>query len=93
MARISFDGMRVLSHFCPDCQSARLDEWERRQEKDTIDPSQPYGQHIYLNCANHPELRWHTKNIGFIGARSIFYSSIETPECDCSVSLLQPVER
>lgn len=32
------------------------------------------GAHIALTCRNHPNLRWTTKNIGFIGARSIFFA-------------------
>lgn len=42
--------------------------------------SAPYGQHIPLTCENHPELRWHTKNISPIGARSIFFAG--TTEVD-----------
>lgn len=52
-------------------------------------------QHIALTCRNHPEKRWSTKNIGRIGARSIFYNlmSVEGmgPECDCSLDCLVPV--
>lgn len=69
---------------CEDCQNARKEERERIQREHTIDPSQPYGQHIALTCKNHPNLRWSTKNIDFIGARSIFYFSETEPECDCS---------
>lgn len=54
-----------------------------------------YGVHIPLRCKAHPEKRWSTKNIGFIGARSIFYNLSSDPnmgaECDCSGSLLEPV--
>ena len=32
-----------------------------------------YGQHIALTCKNHPDLRWSTKNIEYIGARHIFF--------------------
>ena len=43
-----------------------------------------YGHHIALTCKNHPNLRWSTKNIDCIGARSIFYVTEDTPECNCS---------
>lgn len=49
-----------------------------------IDPAQPWGQHIELTCKNHPDLRWSTKNIDYIGARSIFYSTWKIEECACS---------
>jgi hypothetical protein len=60
----------------------------------------PYGQHITLTCANHPELRWSTKNIDYIGARSLFYLGAEgepamnptTPECPCSIRHLIVLE-
>lgn len=71
---------------CPFCQEAIRAEAEREQLEDTIDPRQPYGQHIYLTCKNHPSLRWHTKNIGYIGARSLFYASHVMPECSCPAS-------
>lgn len=29
--------------------------------------------HVSLTCRNHPDLRWMTKNIDYIGARSIFF--------------------
>lgn len=51
-----------------------------------------YGAHIKLTCANHPNLRWSTKNIDFIGARSIFYLTWQdAAECDCPASMLTPV--
>ncbi len=28
---------------------------------------------VHLYCEDHPDLRWSTKNIGGIGARSIFF--------------------
>ena len=53
---------------------------------------------LALACKDHPELRWGTKNIGFIGARSFFfnifngghYSQIKEGviECPCSANLL-----
>jgi len=49
----------------------------------------PYGQHIALTCRNHPNLRWSTKNISPIGARTLFYNLRNVqgmgPECDCSI--------
>lgn len=55
----------------------------------------PYGQHIALRCKNHPELRWSTKNIDFIGARSIFYNLEHRwdapPECSCPLRDLEVV--
>jgi hypothetical protein len=53
-----------------------------------------YGEHIELACRNHPEKRWSTKNIGCIGARTIFYN-LEGDrnmgqECDCPASCLYP---
>lgn len=54
-----------------------------------------YGSHIPLKCKNHPNKRWNTKNILFIGARSIFYSRLDQPEpgteCDCPISDLIPL--
>ncbi len=76
---------------CPACIEARKNERDRIQRDHTIDPSQPYGQHISLYCVNHPNLRWSTKNIDFIGARSIFYFGRE-PECSCSISDLEVVK-
>jgi hypothetical protein len=49
------------------------------------------GEHITLTCVNHPDLRWSTKNIGYIGARSIFYSTWRTEECPCPARDLRPV--
>ena len=54
----------------------------------------PYGQHIDLQCVNHPDLRWSTKNIDFIGARTIFYAlgvSNAPRECSCPRKDLEPV--
>lgn len=56
-----------------------------------IDPEQPYGVHIDLTCRNHPHLRWFTKNIDYIGARSIFHDRDYGPECDCPLRDLVPV--
>ena len=49
----------------------------------------PYGNHITIKCIHHPEKKWFTKNILYIGARSIFYANTwnEFPdmgqECEC----------
>lgn len=53
-----------------------------------------YGQHIQLRCKCHPNLRWSTKNISHIGARSLFYAlgDYNAPEeCDCKIDQLEPV--
>ncbi len=53
-----------------------------------------YGEHIPLTCKNHPDLRWSTKNILHIGARTIFYDHEMTePECDCPLSDLVVVSK
>lgn len=52
----------------------------------------PYGQHISLTCANHPELSWSTKNIGNANedgtgvyfARHIYFDGCT--ECTCPPS-------
>lgn len=53
----------------------------------------PYGQHIRLTCKHHPDLRWSTKNIAPIGARSIFFLG-DSGECSCPGSdlILAPDE-
>lgn len=46
-----------------------------------------------LKCEAHPHLRWDTKNIGYIGARTIRYYPDENhyePECKCRMDLLRP---
>lgn len=59
-----------------------------------IDNTRPEGAHIPLTCKNHPELRWFTKNIDYIGARSIFFDGDwNTKECDCSINDLQVVPK
>jgi len=58
-----------------------------------IDKTQPEGAHIELTCRNHPNLRWTTKNIDFIGARSIFYGTYDPPECNCPLSDLMVVPK
>ena len=59
---------------CASCREAIRENADRIQKNNTIDPNQPYGQHISLTCKNHPSKRWHTKNIDFVGARTIFFS-------------------
>jgi hypothetical protein len=58
-----------------------------------------------LTCVDHEHMVWSTKNLGFIGARSIFMRGLLTKqgyyigpitaakglECDCPVSLLRPM--
>ena len=55
----------------------------------------PHWEHIELYCINHPEKRWSTKNIDYIGARSIFYNLHDDPtmgpECECSCRDLRPI--
>lgn len=57
-------------------------------DADKIVQFAPYGQHIGLYCVNHPDMRWHTKNIGCIGMRSIFFGGMGR-ECDCPASALR----
>jgi hypothetical protein len=59
-----------------------------------ITDSAEYGRHISLTCANHPDLRWSTKNISHIGARSIFFcqQAADERECDCPAKDLRVVE-
>lgn len=75
---------------CSDCTALRAADRARIQRNNTIDPDQPYGQHITLTCRNHPELTWHTKNIDHIGARSIFFNGWDKglTECPCSARYL-----
>lgn len=47
---------------------------------DRIIETIPYGQHITLTCRKHPDLRWSTKNISHIGARSLFFDGDGRPE-------------
>lgn len=79
---------------CPACQTAKRQAAERRQRYDTIDPDQPWGEHIRLTCVNHPDLRWFTKNISHIGARSIFFEGWDRgqKECPCPMRDLRVVE-
>lgn len=52
------------------------------QKDGRIVPWAVYGEHISLRCRNHPDLRWSTKNIQYIGARSIFFNLMN--ECGSS---------
>ena len=53
-----------------------------------------YGRHIPLRCKNHPDKKWSTKNILYIGARTIFYNLHRDEEmgaeCACSINDLIP---
>jgi hypothetical protein len=74
---------------CPNCIEERQKYRDRLQRDHTIDPAQPIGKHIKLTCKRHPGLFWTTKNIDYIGARSIFFASgAGQTECDCSVNEL-----
>jgi hypothetical protein len=74
---------------CAECQLDRIWQAAHFQWNETIDPFQPAGQHITLTCINHPDKFWTTKNIGYIGARSIFYHSPLGEECPCPLSDLR----
>lgn len=67
---------------CADCQKAEQDQKDFIQKHYTIDPDQPYGQHIAITCELHPNAFWHTKNIDFIGARTIFPTK-SSDNCTC----------
>lgn len=56
-----------------------------------------HGQHIDLTCVNHTTLLWSTKNILYIGARTIFFNlnndrEMMGKECDCPLHCLKPVK-
>ena len=61
--------------------------WGDKKIDPTCDKS-----HVSLTCKNHPDLLWYTKNIGYIGARSIFFDvaigdhTRIMQECDCPTS-------
>lgn len=90
--RIEHEAQERLHSACLDCQAETQRRVDETQQNHTIDPKQGYGVHIALTCANHPELRWHTKNIDFIGARSIFYATTDAAECLCPGADLQVVK-
>lgn len=54
-----------------------------------IDPKQKDKTHIGLYCEDHPHLKYHTKNISHIGARSIF--SNQDVACECPASKLRVI--
>lgn len=58
---------------------------------DVITDKAEYGAHIALYCINHLELRWSTKNIDYIGARTIFFDSRTGLECSCPPTKLRAV--
>ncbi len=68
------------------------------QHEDRICIEHERNEHIELACKEHPHLRWGTKNISHIGARSFFfnlfngghYSQVAEGviECPCSANLL-----
>lgn len=95
--RAKHDAFDAECDACEACTTARAAWFERIQRTQTIDPDQPYGEHILLKCAKHPWLRWHTKNIDFIGARTLFFKGSVNPdeapeECPCSTSFLEVVK-
>lgn len=69
------------------------DSWEcRRISTHTINPDKPWGEKIELRCSKCGMTGWHTKNIEYIGARTIFWEHEEgKKECDCDVKYLEPV--
>jgi len=71
------------------------DAMHKAQGDQRIVPWASYGEHIDLMCSKHPDKRWSTKNILYIGARNIFYNLMHTQgmgtECTCSIGELEPV--
>ena len=55
-----------------------------------IDPTQKDKTHIGLYCEEHPHMKYHTKNISPIGARSIF--SNQSEGCGCPASKLKVIK-
>jgi hypothetical protein len=58
---------------------------------DRITKKAQRGEHIKLTCKNHPDLEWSTKNIDYIGARSIFFNLFNrcnSIECPCKLDAL-----
>ena len=70
----------------PDNDGRITDTYNRLNH--TITTTRPYGEHITLTCLHHTNLRWHTKNIDYIGARTIFFDWATTGgvECSCPTS-------
>lgn len=88
-----FDALREDEANCPDCIAERQANEDRLQANNTIDPRYRYGAHIDLTCRLHPHLTWNTKNIDYIGARTIFFRGWDKglTECQCSLRHLIPV--
>lgn len=80
-------------------KALKLEKWMDGTDYRIITTAK-YGEHIELRCKNHKDLRWSTKNIDHIGARSIFFSSNWTEgdgtyheECDCPFNKLEVVDK
>ncbi len=58
-------------------------------ENDTIVDWAEWGAHIPLRCSKCGMTGWRTKNIFYIGARSIFWFG-DGPECPCPAGSLEP---
>ncbi len=77
-----------LTKACAECQLENVFQAGKSQWEETIDPFQPFGVHITLVCDMDGSF-WSTKNISFIGARSIFSMTIsEAGLCDHSAAHL-----
>ena len=50
---------------------------------DRIDKSVPRTHKVALTCIHHTSLHWYTKNIDYIGARTLFYNPEQGKECPC----------
>ncbi len=75
----------------PESGLKNHDDWEcRKVQTNTINPDKPYGQHIELKCSKCGCTGWSTKNIDYVGARSIFFDLHHEglKECDCNVPLI-----
>lgn len=83
------DAIRDESADCRECRMLNLAQRVHDQLYETIVPTVQYGRHIALTCRNHPDLRWSTKNIWHIGARSIFATGEECP-CPGSDLIVAP---
>jgi hypothetical protein len=66
-----FETARLEAPACAECQTADAFAHGKTQWERTIDPFQPHGRHIGLRCTV-CDTRYSTKNIDFIGARSVF---------------------
>lgn len=70
---------------CQDCIQAKQDAKDRVQIENTIDPKQEYGKHIGLICMT-CGAAYNTKNIDYIGARTIFGADCGHPVSDLRVA-------